>query len=91
VGLNIVLWGAGAILVVVGAIQLRVPLARYRALQTTEANLRRYDDWRGTRLVDDSERTGADEMKDYLQTRVRLWGAVIVIGVVLVVVGFIVR
>ena len=89
--LNILLWVGGAALIALGAWQVRAPLAKYRALQATEANLRRYDDWRGSRLVDDSERTGADEMKDYLRDRVRLWSAVLVIGVVLVVVGFIVR
>ena len=89
--LSLVLWAAGAVLIVLGAVQVRAPLARYRALQATEANLRRYDDWRGSRLVDDSERTGADEMKDYLRGRVRLWSVVIVVGVVMVVVGFIVR
>jgi hypothetical protein len=91
VALNILLWVGGTVLIVVGAFQVRTPLARYRALQATEANLRRYDDWRGSRLVDDSERTGADEMKDYLRDRVRLWGAVLVVGIVLVVLGFIVR
>lgn len=90
-GLNLVLWAAGAVLIVLGAFQMRAPLARVRELEATEANLRRYDDWRGSRLADDSERTGADEMKDYLRSRVRLWAAVIVVGVVLVVVGFIVR
>ena len=89
--LNILLWLGGAALIALGAWQVRGPLAKYRALQATEANLRRYDDWRGTRLVDDTERTGADEMKDYLRDRVRLWGAVLVVGIVLVVVGFIVR
>ena len=91
VGLNILLWVGGVALIALGTFQVRAPLAKYRALQATEANLRRYDDWRGSRLVDDSERTGADEMKDYLRDRVRLWGAVVVVGIVLVVVGFIVR
>ena len=89
--LNVVLWVGGVALVALGAYQVRGPLSRYRALQATEANLRRYDDWRGSRLVNDSERTGADEMKDYLRGRVRLWGAVIAVGVVLLVVGFLVR
>jgi hypothetical protein len=88
---NLVLWVVGAALIGFGAWQVRPPLARYRALQATEANLRRYDDWRGSRLVNDSERTGADEMRDYLRGRVRLWGAVIVVGVVLVIAGFLVR
>ena len=89
--LNVLLWVAGVVLVVLGAYQVRGPLARYRSLQATEANLRRYDDWRGSRLIDDTERTGADEMKDYMRDRVRLWGVVIAVGVVLIVVGFIVR
>jgi hypothetical protein len=86
-----VLWVAGIVLIALGAWQVRAPLARYRALQATEANLRRYDDWRGTRLVDDTERTGADEMRDLLRGRVRLWSAVIIAGIVLVVVGLILR
>jgi hypothetical protein len=88
---SVVLWVGGVVLIVLGAWQVRAPLTRYRALQATEANLRRYDDWRGTRLVDDTERTGADEMKDLLRDRVRLWSAVIIGGVVLVVGGFIAR
>lgn len=89
--LDVALWLAGAALVALGAYQVRAPLSRYRALQATEANLRRYDDWRGSWLVDDSERTGADEMKDYLRGRVRLWAAVIAVGVVLIVAGFLIR
>ena len=42
-GVNILLWVAGVVLVVLGALQVRAPLARYRALQATEANLRRYE------------------------------------------------
>ena len=69
------------------------PLARYRELQATEANLRRYDDWRGSRAaIDDGARTGADEMKEQLRQRVWLWGGVIVrLGVVLIVRGSLVR
>lgn len=70
---------------------IRAPLARYRALQATEANLRRYDDWRGSRLVDDSERTGADEMRDYLRDRVRLWAGLALAGVALIVAGPVIR
>lgn len=88
---NLLLWLVGAVVIVLGAVQVRAPLARYRQLQATEANLRRYDDWRGSRLIDDSERTGADEMKDYLRGRVRLWAMVIVAGVALVVAGLIIR
>lgn len=89
--LNIVLWTAGLILVALGIWQVRQPLAHYRSLEATQANLRRYDDWRGGRLIDDSARTGADEMRDLLRNRVRLWVGVIIVGIVLLVAGFLVR
>ena len=89
--LNVILWAAGLLLVALGLWQVRQPLAHYRSLEATQANLRRYDDWRGGRLADDAGRTGADEMRDLLRNRVRLWVAVTVAGIVLIVVGFIVR
>ncbi len=81
----------GLLLLALGIWQVRQPLAHYRSLEATQANLRRYDDWRGGRLEDDGARTGADEMRDLLRNRVRLWVAVAVTGVVLIVLGFIVR
>jgi hypothetical protein len=81
----------GVALVGAGVLMIREPLGRYRQLRETEANLRRYDDWRGNRLVDDGTRTGADVMKEVLRGRIQMWGIVIVIGVVLLVVGFVVR
>lgn len=89
--LGIALVIVGAAVVGAALYGIRGPLARYRALQATEANLRRYDDWRGTRLVDDAARTGADEMKDYLRGRVRLWAVVASIGAVLIVAGLLLR
>ena len=41
--MSVVLWVVGVVLIVLGAWQVRAPLTRYRALQATEANLRRYD------------------------------------------------
>jgi len=89
--LNVVLWIAGLLLLALGIWQVRQPLSHYRSLEATQANLRRYDDWRGGKLMDDSARTGADEMRDLLRNRVRLWAAVIVVGIVLLLAGFIVR
>lgn len=89
--LNVALWIAGVVLLLLGIWQVRQPLAHYRSLEATQANLRRYDDWRGGRMADDSGRTGADEMRDLLRNRVRLWVGVIIAGIVLLVAGFIVR
>ena len=89
--LNLILWIVGVALLALGIWQVRQPLAHYRSLEAAQANLRRYDDWRGGRMTDASGRTGADEMRDLLRDRVRLWVAVIIVGVVLIVAGFIVR
>jgi hypothetical protein len=88
---NVLLWVLGVVLIVAGGMLVRGPLDRYRQLQATEANLRRYDEWRGSRLGADGTRTGADEMKDQLRTRIILWGAVVVAGVVALIAGFVVR
>lgn len=90
--LNIALWVAGAALLIVGVAQGRAPYARYRALQETDANARRYDDWRGSRRSPESTGiTGADVMRAMLRTQLLRWSAVAIIGVVLIVAGFAIR
>ena len=90
--LNLVLWGGGAVLLAVGVMRVRAPLARYRDLKATQANLTRYDDWRGNRLrPEPGERTGADVMLDLLRRQAVTWGAVAAAGLVMIVAGFAVR
>jgi len=90
--LNLVLWLGGLALLVVGVLRLRAPLARLRELQATQANLARYDEWRGNRLrPEPGERTGADEMADLLRRQSLVWGGVAVAGIVLLIAGFVVR
>jgi hypothetical protein len=93
VTLNVALWAIGAALVVAAAIKLQAPLGRYRDLKATEANLQRYDSWRGGRrtAAGESTVTGADVMREHLRGQVQRWAAVFVVGVVLVVSGFAVR
>ena len=45
--LNLVLWGAGVALIVIGYTRARGPLARYNALKEQDANVARYEAWRG--------------------------------------------
>ncbi len=89
--LSAILWVGGLALLALGVWKVRQPLGRARALEATQANLKRYDDWRGGRRADGPERTGADEMRDLLRGRIRLWAGVAVAGVVCVVLGFVVR
>lgn len=90
--LNLALWIGGVVLLVVGVLAVRRPLARYRELQATEANLRRYDSWRGgNRTAVDTGVTGADVMRAQLRATAIRWGIVIAAGVVLILAGFVVR
>jgi len=86
-----VLWALGIAVMIVGAAMIRGPLARSRELEATQANLARYEAWRGGRRSDGDERTGADEMRDQLRSRVRLAAVVIGVGVALIVAGFFVH
>ena len=82
---------AGVVAVVVGALQMRVPLATIRQLDETAANLERYETWRGKQTgVEADGPTGADEMRAQMRQRVILWAAVAAGGIVLIVVGLIV-
>lgn len=90
--LNLALWVGGLVLLVVGVMAIRRPLARYREFQATDANLRRYDSWRGgKRTAVETGVTGADIMRAQLRSTSIRWGAVIVAGIVLIVAGFVVR
>jgi hypothetical protein len=93
--LNIVLWVAGIALVAAGILRIQGPLSRFNELKRLDANAQRYDAWRGgsrtAATPPGGGRTGADEMRDLLRSRARLWAAVIVAGIVLIVAGFVIR
>jgi uncharacterized membrane protein HdeD (DUF308 family) len=91
--LNLVLWLVGLALLGAGIAMIRGPLARYRQLQETEANLRKYEAWRGgsRRTAVEPGVTGADVMKAQMRQRAQLWGGVAAAGIVLIVLGFIIR
>jgi hypothetical protein len=86
---NILLWGAGIVLVVAGYSRAAPAWRRYRHLQAQDENVRRYEQWRGGTRGDD--RTGASVAMEMLRGQARRWGVVALVGVVLVFVGFLVR
>lgn len=90
--LDLVLWAGGASLIALGAYTARDPYARLQALRAADDNVRRYADWRG-RGDREADRgiTGADVMRQQLTARLRLRAAIAVAGVVLIVVGFVIR
>jgi hypothetical protein len=88
--LGLALIAAGIAAIAIGAVRVRGPLAAIRRLDQTAANLERYDSWRGRDTgVEAAGPTGADEMRAILRQRVMLWGALTVVGAVLILVGLV--
>jgi len=84
----VVLILAGAASIAVAALQMRGPLATIRHLDRTEANLSRYETWRGRSTgVEADGPTGADIMRQQMRGRLLLWGAVAAGGVAAILIG----
>jgi len=86
---NLVLWGAGIVLVAVGYTRARGPWGRYQALRAEDAMAERYGAWRGG--IRDDGKTGASVAMELLRRQARSAAAIAVVGVVLVVLGFLIR
>ena len=86
---NVVLWVAGVALIAVGYNRARGPWARYQQLKEQDANVARYEAWRGG-LRDDGS-TGASVAMAVLRRQAQIGGLIAVAGVVLVFLGFLVR
>ena len=92
--INIVLWLVGIALVVIAAWRVRTPFARMSELDRLADNAKRYESWRGggsRTAAGTGDRTGADEMRDVLRRQVYLWASVGIVGILLVVGGFLFR
>lgn len=79
----------GIALVALGWSRARGPWARYQALREQDANVARYEAWRGgTR---DRGTTGASIAMEVLRRQARTGATIAVVGVVLVFAGFLIR
>jgi hypothetical protein len=87
--INIVLWTAGVILMVYGYRRARGPWSRYQSLREQDANVARYEAWRGG-LREDGK-TGASVAMEVLRRQAQVAAAVGIAGFVLVFLGFLVR
>jgi hypothetical protein len=87
--LNLLLWAAGIVLVVVGYTRARGPWSRYQALKEQDQNVARYEAWRGG-LRDDGE-TGASIAMQVLRRQAQRAGLIAIAGVVLIFLGFLIR
>jgi hypothetical protein len=88
--INLACLALGIVLVAVGYTRARGPWARYQALRAQEANIARYEGWRGTRLRDDGP-SAASIMAQELRRKAQIAGAILIVGVVLIFLGFALR
>jgi hypothetical protein len=86
---NVVLWIAGVALIAIGYSRARGPWSRYQALKEQDANVARYEKWRGG--VRDETTTGASVAMAVLRRQAQTAGAIAIAGVVLVFLGFLIR
>jgi hypothetical protein len=88
---NIVLWLAGAALIAIGYVRARGPWSRYRALREQQANIDRYEAWRGGLRAENDGPTGASVAMAEFRRQAQLAGLIAIVGFVLVFVGFLIR
>jgi hypothetical protein len=86
---NLALWAAGILLIAVGYRRAKGPYARYQALKEQDANVARYEAWRGG--VRDRTPTGASVAMQLFRRQAQIGGLLAVAGFVLVFAGFAIR
>jgi hypothetical protein len=87
--LNLLLWGAGVVLIAAGYLRAREPWRRYQALKAQDENIARYEAWRGG--IRNDSKTGASVAMAMLRRQAQIGAAVAIGGVVLVFLGFLLR
>jgi hypothetical protein len=87
--LNFALIGLGVAAMAAGYGRARGPWARYQALKAQDANIARYESWRGG--IRDSGTTGASVAMEVLRKRARDGAVIIAAGFAIVIIGFLVH
>jgi hypothetical protein len=87
--LSVVLLAAGVVLIGAGYVRARGPWRRYQALKEQDANIARYEAWRGG--VRSDSKTGASVAMEILRRQARIGGVIAVAGFVLVFLAFFLR
>ena len=86
---NLLLWGAGIVMIVIGYQRARGPWSRYQALKAQDENVARYESWRGG--ARDDGKTGASVAMELLRRQARIGGGIAIVGFILVFLGFLIR
>jgi hypothetical protein len=86
--LNIALLVAGVALIAMGTVRARGPYRRYTALKDQDANIARYEAWRGGVRSDST--TGASVAMQVLRRQAQIGAGIAIAGIVLVVISFLI-
>jgi hypothetical protein len=78
----------GVALIVLGVVRARDPYRRYMALRDQDANVARYEAWRGGARPD--SRTGSSVAMQVLRRKAQIGGAIVIAGAVCVVAAFVI-
>ena len=79
----------GIVLIVLGVQRARGPYRQYMALREQDANIARYEAWRGG--LRSNDKTGASVAMEILRRRAQIGGGIVIGGVVAIVIGFLVK
>jgi threonine/homoserine/homoserine lactone efflux protein len=88
--MNLILWVGGGALVWLGYQRARGPWARYQDLKAQDANVARYEAWRGG-ARDDAGTTGASVAMAILRRQAQVWVALAIVGLGAIVLGFVIH
>ena len=86
--LNLGLLVAGVALIILGTVRARAPYRRYMALKDQDANIARYEAWRGGARSDST--TGASVAMQVLRRQAQIGAGIAIAGAVLVIVSFVI-
>jgi hypothetical protein len=87
--INLLLWGGGIALIIIGYRRARGPWSRYQELKAQDENVARYESWRGGSRSDG--KTGASVAMELLRRQAQVGAAIAISGFVLVFLGFLIR
>ena len=86
---NVVFWAIGIALIAAGYQRARGPWSRYQALKEQDENIARYETWRGG--ARDTSPTGASIAMAILRRQAQRAGLIVLVGFLLVLLGFLIK
>ena len=85
---SLIFWLLGVALVAIGYSRARQPWSRYQALKEQQANVERYEAWRGGLRTESDGPTGASVAMTELRRQAQRNGLIAIVGFALIFLGF---